>query len=696
MAMASIDLEAMDSLVTTMNTAASDLRGKRGDLAGILGGVSLDTSRPYPLETAAGWVDDQVPGLRRRLALAQAIAKSDPRFQSGPVQIDESTLSTLTPDQARQQGERAAQMLRDGEDPSGELADLMEKYGNDPYFAAALARNVSPQEIAEWVRDSSYALHYRQTSGMSGDYEEFQADLAVYQRIVSGLSAALGAATRSTAPDLALPSSYADKFADTITDEGNINGEGAILGMLLRGGTFGTDFLDTVAPKVYDYEQDGLDGRWADRTPTDGWFVYDAEGQYLQSHDPLAGVLGALGNNAEAAQHFFSYGPQEQVEINGKKIWVSSRMKYLIQDRTWSGSRYSDEGDGLGRALEAATTTYRNDQTTGLVSAELATQSIALIGAATHDGWKMYKDMRDNVADILGSYGPDLMRISSTTRDGDDSELAALFNSSNAGFPPVGDGGIYGMNFDKEMLQRVLETLGEDDSNVEKVMAGALTAQQMRLTYALHNGLDPSFPGGNPNNALLLLRGDNVPLIDNANDNAADMFAFIVNTCYEGDVKDEEAAKKRAEMLSKVLGIVTDLPPLEITGPWTSLAVGTAKDLILEKIAEGPEANSSEIYGEMDANTKEALRHNTMNLLLANGYLDQSVFDRANQDAGGHTYTAPPEAALLRDDQGDLVDPPQFDFDSDAYDTWATTVGVEGALTNQMVDRYNASWPNVR
>ena len=99
---------------------------------------------------------------------------------------------------------------------------------------------------------------------------------------------------------------------------------------------------------------------------------------------------------------------------------------------------------------------------------------------------------------------------------------------------------------------------------------------------------------------------------------------------------------------------------------------------------------------EMDANTKEALRHNTMNLLLANGYLDQSVFDRANQDAGGHTYTAPPEAALLRDDQGDLVDPPQFDFDSDAYDTWATTVGVEGALTNQMVDRYNASWPNVR
>jgi len=158
--------------------------------------------------------------------------------------------------------------------------------------------------------------------------------------------------------------------------------------------------VDTVAPKVYDYEQDGLDGRWADRTPTDGWFVYDAEGQYLQSHDPLAGVLGALGNNAEAAQHFFSYGPQEQVEINGKKIWVSSRMKYLIQDRTWSGSRYSDEGDGLGRALEAATTTYRNDQTTGLVSAELATQSIALIGAATHDGWKMYKDMRDNVADL--------------------------------------------------------------------------------------------------------------------------------------------------------------------------------------------------------------------------------------------------------------------------------------------------------
>jgi hypothetical protein len=696
MAMASIDIEAMESLVSTMNTAASDLRGKKGDLVGILSGVSLDTSRPWPLETAAGWVDDQVPGLRRRLALAQAIAKSDPKFKSGPVQIDESQLSTLTPDQARQQGEHAAQMLRDGEDAGPELADMMSKYGSDPYFAAALAKNVSPQEIAEWVRDQSYSLHSKQASGMTGEYEEFEAALPDYQRIISGLSAALGTATRNESPDLALPSDYADKFADTITDENNINGEGAILGMILRNGTFGSDFLDTVAPKVYDYEQDGLEGRWADRTPTDGWFVYDADGKYLGSHDPLAGVLGALGNNAEAAQHFFNYGPQEQVDINGKKIWVSSRMKYLIQDRTWASSRYSDEGDGLGRALEAATTAYRNSDTTGLVSAELATQSIALIGAATHDGWKMYKGMRDNVANILGSYGPDLMRISSSTKDEKYSELDHLFNTSNPGFPPLYDGGLYGMNLDKEMLRRVLETIGEDDSNVEKVMAGALTAQQIRLTYAMKNGLDPNFEGGNPNNALLLLRGDNVPIIDNANDNAADMFGFIVNSCYEGDVKDEEAAKKRAEMLSKVLGIATSIPPLAITGPWTSLAVNTTKDYILGKIAEGPGGNSSEIYGEMDANTKEALRHNTMNLLLANGYLDQGVFDRANQQAGGNTYTAPPRSALMHDDHGNLVEPPQFDFSSDAYDNWATTVGVEGEMTNQIVDRYNSSWPNVR
>ena len=136
-----------------------------------------------------------------------------------------------------------------------------------------------------------------------------------------------------------------------------------------------------------------------------------------------------------------------------------------IQERTWAHSRYSDEGDGLGRALEAATTSYRNDASTGWVSAELASETIALIGAATHDGWKMYTDMRDNVANILGSYGPDLMRIASTTRDGKYTELDDLVNSSNPGFPPVGDGGMYGMNFDKEMLTRVLETIGEDDDD---------------------------------------------------------------------------------------------------------------------------------------------------------------------------------------------------------------------------------------
>ena len=81
--------------------------------------------------------------------------------------------------------------------------------------------------------------------------------------------------------------------------------------------------------------------------------------------DPLAGILRALGHNPEAAQNFFTQGGDETVSIHDKDVRVNSRLQYLTQDRTWADYGYSDEGNGLGQALRAATTVFRNREVTG-------------------------------------------------------------------------------------------------------------------------------------------------------------------------------------------------------------------------------------------------------------------------------------------------------------------------------------------
>ena len=190
-------------------------------------------------------MESQVPGLRRRLALAQAIAASTPNFKAGdPVSIDESKLSTLSPEEARKIGNEAADRIKDGggDGPDSELAHWLEQYANDPYFASALAKGCSPSEIAEYLRGAGYDMGSHHTAGMPSPMTGSTPRWRTTSSTVAGLSTALSTATRNESPDLALPSSYADDWANAITDESHVNGEAAILGNLLKDGAWGTLF----------------------------------------------------------------------------------------------------------------------------------------------------------------------------------------------------------------------------------------------------------------------------------------------------------------------------------------------------------------------------------------------------------------------------------------------------------------------
>ena len=87
--------------------------------------------------------------------------------------IDESKLSTLSPAEAMKIGTEAANRIKDGgeDGPDSELPSGCPSTPTTPYFAAALAKGSSPDEIAAYLRDSGYHMGSTRSAMMS-DSEE--------------------------------------------------------------------------------------------------------------------------------------------------------------------------------------------------------------------------------------------------------------------------------------------------------------------------------------------------------------------------------------------------------------------------------------------------------------------------------------------------------------------------------------------
>lgn len=706
MSESTINLEAMGNLVRVMNGAEHDLLGVKSDLAGILSGVSLDSSKPKPLQTAADWVHGQVPDLRRRLAAAQAIAASNPGLH-GVVTVPESMISTIPPEQAAQYGKDAAEKIKNGEPLDPTLLQWLKDYSHDPYFAASLAKNCSPEEISAYVQNSYYARNNLSTS--TPDYAaKYQRMLDDYKALVTGLGETVGTATQSESPDLKLPGDYANRWADAITDSGGP--QAAVLGEVLRHGAYGEQFALTVATKVYDYERNDLPGRWADRVSGGTWQMSGADGKTMPA-DPLSGVMAMLGSNASASQEFFTTGGDEKVKVNGQEVQVNSRLKYLVQDRTWAGNRLSDEGDGLGKALRAATIAFRNHDETGKTSATLATQTLALIGEKTHegtdggflglgadDGWKMWTGMRDEVADIVADYVPDLYREYQDDAGAADPTGPPWCNDGTA----TGIGGApYGLNFSRDHMKKILQTLGEQPENIDKVTTSAFAYNRVLMSAALRDISDPKI-------RWQILQGADYPPFTSAAKLGPDIVGTIINDAYEGKKSADEVAKARAEALKKFLEIASALPPLKIpaTGiktadEWITFGVDKTKGAALDQLSKGPDKSAGSVYGGRDVATQDALRRDFMNILLQNGFYDPEVIAEGQKQFPG-AVNPPPDGALLRDSSGRVTG---FNYQSDAYSqwvsglhsdrnpTWGTAPGMK--ITDSIIGKYREQFPNI-
>jgi hypothetical protein len=632
MAMASINIPAMAKVITGMENAQSDLPRRRDRLKDILGGVGVDTAPAARITKVVTWVTGELPGLRRRHALAVFVESQQPGLRT-TVSIDESKLPTDPPEVAIRRGKDAAKALKDchGE-PSDDLLSQLEAGMTDPYFAQGFAKEATPEDLA---RVALTASRERDNLGGQATVKDYEAWSERYERMLTAVGTTIGTATRGTG-DAALPSDYAKRWADAITAEpafeggDAVPGEGAAAALFLRYGTYSTPFLDTVSTAVYDYEKkhNGDGPLWRPRSEIPNAYcgVHEPDGGH--AFDPMASIMVALGNNAEASQHFFSGGGTSKTTLDGHDVQVNSRLKYMLYDRIWP----TDDGDALGKALESATTVLRDTSAQGTTSATIASQTIALLGGRIGEGdsgWnpfdKSYQiptGMTDSVARMVASYMPDVYRVASTN-EGDGRVGAGGVWTYADGYPTGYPTGLpVGARFAKDDLQAVLQSLGRHDDKASISMVTAAGLQfQVDLTDSALKAVRAADPDA-PFTLEALRQSPHLNLVRDAGVSSGTAMNFLVVNGFQGGNAQQKLDAANRERLAQLFDMATTFVPTP-QGKIAGFVVEQTMSQVGERLGTAPEDRATKWATETDTSITESLEYQTYNALLRNGYLDE-------------------------------------------------------------------------
>lgn len=700
--MAQIDIEGMTRMVKSMQDIGEALEGIRHEYARSLRRFGASDREARDLEGPQRWVQERLPDLRRRLALAQQIEAASPGWSSGVVTIEESMVCTLGAEEARRAGSQTARALLDGPGVlDAALLARLDELSSDPYFAAGFAAALSPRDLARVVtRLSNVRPVFDGRNGQT--YEEYQASTAWYEAALASMSRTLATATYNTG-DLALPDDYARTWVAAITaapvsgpgaqaDGTAVPSQAAALGLLLgSGGRFENRFLGEVADGVYTYEraytEDDGGALWRGRTTTGqpGRGIVDPAGGWYV--DPMVGVMSALGRNPVAAQDFLTRGATSTIDVDGVDVTVGERLQYLLVDRTWAAHRAP--GDALGAALQAATTTFRDRDARGEVSAQLAGQAFALIGEQTgqgleawrgDQGWQMHDGLRVHVAQMLASYGADVFRVS-TDDNGDDLSRGVHGLGSGVLFPE--DQMPYGVRMSKEHLATIVGVLGETPEDFEPLLVGLFQANNLAIETGLQRA---SAEYGTVEAAARFWVGQH-DLYSPAFTDAGRAAAWVLETGRGGAEADEAAKKTQAELVADALSTVLDMPFVpEIKGDWLKQGYGETKGWALDQVKDVA-TDAKGRYSDADGAAREDLERSVMNVLLRAGYLSPEA-----QGHGAFAGGPPPPDAI---NEGPDGRPVGFDFESPLYDDWYRQSPVRSIVAERVINTYASTYRSV-
>ncbi|MBW9205191.1 hypothetical protein KV097_04485 [Mumia sp. zg.B17] len=569
--------------------------------------------------------------------------------------------------------------------------DVLSSLKNDPAFAKALYSTVTPDEFSKAIAHINLDLFGVGPDRNGATFPGTAKDkLALYDDFIDAAGVTLATYSRTVDAD-----KLTDTWFDAITDRDNPTNAAALTLLLREGGEAGGEydaaFISDLSSRVLDWERDQDDAVWGPLAEASGQWIRDPDRVTLNEYtfnngyedetnytfegghatDGLANLLGAMGSSPEGAQRFFSDG--DGVD--------DDRLEYLMFKRTFSseGVTRSDEGDGLGEALEAATTGHlRSGENSGPPSlgdytderaAALASKVFTLIGenrgtgntdhlldpkkqgtggGGIGDEWHMWSEMRDSIGNIGAGYAEDVYRTLANGQGVDgDGKLTVSYDNLNAVLGEIGRGD------DKsgiEVLATALVIEGNDRMGEE-------IAEYEREAIAEWRAAHPNHPAGEPLPAEVMKNIKNASVLaeDSADRELTDVvedngrvLGRLLGQSVTVDMDDEEAAAARAALAAKAFDVATGfLPGNEVLGQGASelakTAFDTAKSQGLDAIKSGvtsaPAPTSDAYRATTDNAWRENLQGGLANVLVQYGYTagnDGQDLPRDALDSNGH------------------------------------------------------------
>lgn len=494
---------------------------------------------------------------------------------------------------------------------SGDTATLLGAYKKDAEFTKELFTNVTPDQWAD-------AIKHENGEAFSGGRID-EADRKVYSEFLRAGGSALATYTQGH-PD---PKGLAGEWFKSIT-EGDDENASALTLMIKKGGedgsAFQTDFMYNLTDDVYNWERnhDG-DPVWGPKSA--GLLDPDADiesaargrGAYVwtsgRADDGMANLLGGLNHSPEAAQRFFA----DDTLDNGDS---DDRLKYFMMDRTFASDKGSDEGDGLGLALEAATVGGKSLDPE--LSASIATEVMQTIADNSgkddgwfEDGWHTWPEMNDSLGAIASGYSNDVYDLLSGEVPNGKDEL----------------------RISEDDFKVVLGELGrgEDKTGAEMVGASMVAEGNDRIDGAIQEYLK-KHPGADIQEVNREIGG----LLSGHNTRTGEVLAETVGSSVLVDLEGEEEAAAKAEFMQKAISIGSGFIPgagdvigeslqgatKHVVGAAIDTTTAEGVDALKNAVAAGDPPSSAWI-AEQDNSGELLMERSAMNTYLRNGLLPE-------------------------------------------------------------------------
>lgn len=630
-------------LNTAVDDSADDIAGKfeAGPTPENVKALVLAGLIPYSV-AAKQWPDLTFTDDERRQALQNEVANMSAEEQAQWVRDNSDIgpdIADVISDEAQEMlAEDVATDIQDPENIDAETVRLLNLFKEQEAFAYHLYSDVTPEQMGDAIEHlNSEAFP---TSGYTAGDEE---DQELYKDFLTAAGGTLATYTKGTGA-YAPPSNVVDTWYDAITKTDSIdhetgkpvNSDAAALTLLIRAGgqdhEYDPEFISELTDRVYDWERDQDGTVWGPRN--DDPPIYDPfrdpeplrdgrgniTGYSAPASDGLANLLGGMASSPEGSRMFFG---------DGDGGIDSGKLDYLIGEkdgddvnaRTFSADRASDEGEGLGQALEAAAVRDANDTSSHEWSGEFATDVFNRVADLSGHGndwrpgdgvWHIWPNTADNLGNIAASYAPDVYDIVD------------------------GSGGEY-LQVNQGDLDTVLGEIGRGDkSGIETLNAAIVLEGNQRLDDKITEWQEQ-----NPGQPIDFSEIDPelMDILDGRSGTNGEILGHIINKAITVDEHDQSLAETRADYASKAIGIVGGFVPGggTILGEGAShlatsaIDVGKSEglDLLKNAVDGSPSATGAEWHEEARGSHDANLEHQVTNQLLNSGVL--SVGDADHQ-----------------------------------------------------------------